>query len=312
MLCRLRENAAPLHVFSRLQFSAANDVTALTTGDNIRINLSGHEVRRQAGISSGNKKKVVFGKILGFIKFCHMPSSMTEAYGQGLVWYKQVPEIVFGEEHMVNISCLDLMSADKFVKEKELEEVAKRAPNKVKVEIYHRPHAARNTALMSTSRHHHYEDGSQTLQNKNKEYFGKENVEDVSDVGEIILFAGEAVDITVTVLSAAEKLVLHRPDDQSRKYAVRMHTEDMDFKKSDPKMLYAKKVDEGTQSVSFDRYRYDAKDFETNAVVHYFNKIRFGKVNGSEVCLNVDVVDGERVVLSKSFHVTVRFSCLYP
>ena len=299
---RRQEDTSNLHIFKELRFSASSGTKTLRIGDSVRINLSGSDVRKQRGETSGNRKKVVFGEILGFIKFCHVSPTMTEAFGQGLVWYKQIPEQVYGEEHIVNITCLDM--AKIIVKKGELDDVVQNAPNVLKVEVYHRPHFARPPAISSKDSENGFDED-----NKKVESFSKDNIENVSKRKSFNMYAAEPVDITVTVLSAMKKLVLHRPNDTSKMYAVRMYTKDTDFKKSDPqKSLYAKKVDGAHDAVSFVRYRGDAKAVEKNAVVHYFNKIQFNRTNESEVILFVDVIDGKRVVLSRKYLVKVCHS----
>ena len=300
---RRQEDTSNLHIFKELRFSASSGTKTLRIGDIVRINLSGSDVRKQRGETrtSGNRKKVVFGEILGFIKFCHVSPTMTEAFGQGLVWYKQIPEQVYGEEHIVNITCLDM--AKIIVKKSELDAVVQNAPNVLKVEVYHRPHFARPQAISSKDSENGFDED-----NKKIESFSKDNIENVSKRKSFNMYAAEPVDITVTVLSAMKKLVLHRPNDKSKMYAVRMHTKDTDFKKSDPqKSLYAKKVDGAHDTVSFVRYGVDnTKAVEENAVVHYFNKIQFKRTN--EVILIVDVIDGKRVVLSRKYLVKVCHS----
>ena len=56
------------------------------------------------------------------------------------------------------------------------------------------------------------------------------------------------------------------------------------------------------------------KDIEKNAVVHYFKSISVTSADDDEVPLLVEVMDGSRVVLSKTFQVKVRvssFVCIF-
>jgi hypothetical protein len=308
-----------LHVFNKLNFAASCGTVMLRIGDVVKINLSAKDVKKQSG---GSKKKVVMGKILGFVKFCYLPQGGMEAFGQGYVWYRQVPRSVYGDskdsEHVVNTTCLGLTAGapDLMVQQRELEEVQRQAPCSLKVEVYHRPHVARSSTLTPPSEQsvEEEEEGEGEEEEgggdvKTKEHFRKENIEDVSKGKKFKLFAAEPVDITVTVLSGHKKLVLHRPNDPSKKYSVRLYTKDKDFKKSNPKRLYTKVEDKVTKTVSFDRFRINeaAKAPEKN-VVHYFNRIQFNRSDEDVITLCIDVMDGKQVLFTKEFQVKVRSS----
>ena len=296
-------------VFNHFKFSASSGITMLHVGDKVHINLSAAVAKKQKG---GSKKKTVLGEILGFVKFCHLPSNVTESFGQGYVWYRQVPLSVYGKsmdtEHVVKTACLDLAKGDGIrVTETELERVCEQAPSMVRVEVLHRPNAARSGS--STPAVSQKGKGGDDEAEKRKEIFQEGNVEDVSNEEGFELFAAEPVDITVTVLSGNKKLVLHRPNDPSKKYSVHLHAKEKDFGKSTASMLFTKKVDRASKSVSFDRFGSEDKATEKNDVVHYYKDIQFNRSDGIMVTLYLDVMDGSHVVFSKQFLVKVSASC---
>jgi hypothetical protein len=232
-----------------------------------------------------------------------------------------VPELVYGAdtdaEHIVSTTCLDMTHGDHLVKDQELAEVEKLLPSMsmVRVELYHRPHVVRNITLTppavsvsvsgvpNDDEEEEEEEKGEGGRDGKIEHFKKENIEDVSKKKRFNLFAAEPVDFTVTLLSADKKQVLHRPNDPSKRYSVRLHSEIKDYGKS--RYLYTKQVDRASRSVSFGSFNYSERASEKNAVVHYFNKIQFNKMKAGEVLLVLDVMDGNRVLFQKEFLVKV-------
>jgi hypothetical protein len=294
------EDVNSLHVFEELQFSSWNGKVAIHVGQDVKITLPSERAKKQGVKVRGKKDTVVFGKILGFVKFCYLLPDATHACGQGYVWYRQMPDEVYGSsqdvEHVESIRYLNFDSMDDLmVKHEDIENLRKQVPSMVKVEVLHRPRAVRDgvTAIKN-------EDGSQNG-NDRRERFDKENIQDVSKKDNFTLFAGEPVDIIVTVLSSSKKLVLHRPDQPLRKYAVSVRIDDKNFGKSNPSNLFTKKKDKSTNQIYFDKFSSSDK-----TAVHYYDKIQFKKTGESIMTLSVDVWDGERKVIpTREFAVKV-------
>lgn len=284
------------------------------TGQNVRISLPSKTVKMQSGKASGNKKTVVLGEILGFVKFCYLPAGANKATGQGYFWYRQVPEEIFGSaadsEHVVSTSCLDFMSGGELIaSEKELKELSMEAPSVVKVEVLHRPHIIGVSSGSGGNIVH--EEPLEISSNGKLEHFKKENIKDVSKKKGFNLSASEPVDIIVSILSGFKKCVLHRPNQPNKKYSVHMYTtfkgptKSKDLGDSKGKALYMKKTDSRTNSVCFVKYSNDAKDGAS--AVHYFQNIRFKKSEAEEMTLHVDILDGDRILKTKEFEVKVMF-----
>jgi hypothetical protein len=309
---RHTEDMSTLRVFQQLQFEAANSTKVLHVGDVVKLNLP---AKKSTSKTKAVKKAVVIGEILGFIRFVQLQPGELFSYGQGKVWYREVPESVFGSkidtQHVVNTTCLNLDKCDDFLATPaELEAIQNLAPCFMRVEILHRPHADRNirSAAASSPGYDDDEDIEEEKRGgdsvKTKEHFKKEYVQDVSKKKGFSLFAAEPVDIVISVHSESKKLVFHRPNQPNKKYSVHVWTDSKDYGKSKSSALYTKVMD-SAKSVSFDLYTSETKLSEKTTVVHYFNKIQFMRSDAKAMTLHVDVLDGDRVVLNKTFIVKV-------
>ena len=290
-----------LHVFDELRFNSNYGTDALHVGHNVNITLPAKIVKRQSGKSSGNRKISVVGEILGFVKFCHLPAGKNEASGQGYIWYRQLPEEIYGAsedtEHIVSISCLDLASGDKLTaSEEEISALVKEAPHSLKVEVLRRPYASRVSSRSVAS-------DEQALSGGGVEHFAMKNVKKVSKLKGFDMCAAEPVDITVIVLSGSKNPIFHRPNHPSKKYSVRLRTEDKDFGVSST-AIYVKKVDSATNTVCFVKKSAECNPSDRTPV-HYFNKIQFNRSDVDVMSLYVEVLEGDRIVLTKTFAVKV-------
>jgi hypothetical protein len=211
------EDISSLTVFNTLKFSASSSDVLLRRGNLVKINLTAPTAKKQStsvqassrnGVTStsSSKKREVFGEILGFVKFTYLQEGQKESFGQGYVWYRQVPTEVYRpssdggteHEHVVSTALLNLTGGDgmRKVSPEELESVIKQAPKYVKVELCHHLSACRSSILSADIADD--EDGNA----KAKEGFTEAQIEEVAD-GIFTLNAKEPVDITVTVLSKA-------------------------------------------------------------------------------------------------------------
>ena len=282
----------------------------------MKINLSAATAKKQAGgVISGAKKKVVIGEILGFVNFSPLSQNSFECHGQGMLWYRLMPVSVYGEkdEYLLNTSCLDLAHGERGLRAipAELNELEMQAPKMMRVEILRHPH---NLSDEDDKGEGEIEDGDEGGNELSAGIFKTKNVKDVSKKRGIKVSAGDPVDIAVTVLSGTKKLALHRPNYPSKKYSVRLKVLRI-VNATKPSHLFTREEDSVSKVVCYNKkFNNDVKDIEKNAVVHYFKSISVTSADDDEVPLLVEVMDGSRVVLSKTFQVKVRvssFVCIF-